>query len=235
MATIRVVTPGSFGNIFGFIAGVVGSVDINTVKGVVLTQLFETSSIDFRLVFDSVQNNDFPGQQLLVGGTDYFNKDSSLTVGGVDTRWTWTPPNISSDLEEAFNSSTTVTVIFDFRAEQYTTPELVAPYGNQGTLVGDTVDIDLNTNFVIANDISATNLPPGLSETDGVVTGTLTGNTGPFEVVVTATNSIGTTEVTFIWNTYVIGAANSINIPVNTLVNTGVNLLVSQPFHPSAS
>lgn len=199
MSETRVVTPGNSGPLFGFVNLFFGSMDDNTLKGNTLVSVLEQSGSNFQFGVSTTEDLDFIGQQALVGETVYFLKD----VGSfTELNWRWPPDIKGNDLEDAFNASETVTVIFDFRAEQYTTPELVTPYGNQGTLVGDTVSVDLNPNFVLANSLVITNLPPGLSETDSVVTGTLTDNTGPFEVVVTATNSLGTTKTTFTWNTY---------------------------------
>lgn len=198
MAETRIVTPGNVTTLFGFLSPIIGSIDNDDLKGSTLVITLEFGGA-FSLGISSPADLDLIGQQILVGKTLYFLKDINFFNG---TTWDWPLAFSGTDLEDAFNAGDDVTVIFDFRADQYTTPLLDPPYGNQGTLIGDSVSIDLNLNFTLANELEAANLPPGLSILNGVVTGVLTDNTGPFEVLVTATNSIGTTETTFIWNTY---------------------------------
>jgi len=215
MSETRVVTPGNLGDIiFGFGEGLVGSIDDNTLKGNLIEAAFEFAATTVNFALSTTENLDFIGQQVLIGPKVYFLRDISSFNG---IQWTW-PPELNEQIyEDAFNASETVTVLFDFRPEQYTTPELVTPYGNQGTLVGDTiVAVDIGPNFVLANTVTATNLPPGLNISGTLITGTVTDNTGPFEVLVTATNSIGTTTATFAWNTYRLNTNTRIVTPGNS-------------------
>ena len=96
-------------------------------------------------------------------------------------------------------------------------PVLVIPYGNQGNEVGEVINLDLNPNWSGADTVSASNLPTGLSEAGGIITGSvnqiLTGdvvviqsfvsNSAVFanasRLTFTVTGATGTTDISIKW------------------------------------
>lgn len=90
---------------------------------------------------------------------------------------------------------------------------------DQGNLSGDIVaGVDLLAGVSDAESVSiewSPAIPSGLTETDGVVAGTVTTPTGTAIAAVTATNASGTTIGKTQWTTLTIGAASNINETIN--------------------
>lgn len=111
MSETRVITSGNLATLFGFFAGLLGSIDDDTLKGVGISIVLENPGIEqFNVQLASAVPFDFIGQQLLVGETTYFLKDA---VDITSIFWNWGLPFIGTDLEDGFLSSTPVTVVFN--------------------------------------------------------------------------------------------------------------------------
>jgi hypothetical protein len=100
-----------------------------------------------------------------------------------------------------------------------TAPTLTTPYVDLINLNTDVVaGVDLNTNISGETSLVVTwdpAIPSGLSETAGVVSGTVTTPTGTSICTVTGTNSFGSISDKFQWTTLTTGAASNINTTIN--------------------
>jgi hypothetical protein len=106
----------------------------------------------------------------------------------------------------------------DFQASA--PPTLTTPYADLINMDGDVVaGVDLNTNITGETSLVVTwypAIPNGLSESGGVVSGTVTTPTGTTTCTVTGTNSLGSVSDSFQWTTLTIGAASNINSTINS-------------------
>jgi lysophospholipase L1-like esterase len=104
-------------------------------------------------------------------------------------------------------------------SESTTAPTLTTPYVDLINLNTDVVaGVDLNTNISGETSLVVTwdpAIPSGLSETAGVVSGTVTTPTGTSICTVTGTNSFGSISDKFQWTTLTTGAASNINTTIN--------------------
>jgi hypothetical protein len=99
-------------------------------------------------------------------------------------------------------------------------PTLTTAYADLINMDGDVVaGVDLNTNITGNSSLVVTwypAIPNGLSESGGVVSGTVTTPTGTTTCTVTGTNSFGSVSDSFQWTTLTIGAASNINSTINS-------------------
>ena len=83
----------------------------------------------------------------------------------------------------------------------------------------DVVSVNLNTNISGDTSLSVTwepNIPSGLTETAGIVSGTVTTPTGTAIATVVGKNSFGPVTDSFQWTTLTTGdPSTGINVPIN--------------------
>jgi hypothetical protein len=102
-------------------------------------------------------------------------------------------------------STGTLIVWAGFNLSVTTAPTLTTPYADLINMDGDVVaGVDLNTNITGETSLVVTwypAIPNGLSESGGVVSGTVTTPTGTTTCTVTGTNSFGSVSDSFQWTT----------------------------------
>jgi len=100
------------------------------------------------------------------------------------------------------------------------TPKVILDYPDLLSLEGDVISVDLKPNLLGETIIEVgfdPAIPSGLSETDGVVTGTITTPMDVTEVTVTARNGFNSIISTFKWTTLTTGdPSTGINVPINS-------------------
>lgn len=102
-------------------------------------------------------------------------------------------------------------------------PVLEAGYADLINLNTDVVSVDLKPNITGATSYTVTFdavIPSGLSETDAVVSGTVTTPTGTAICTVVGSNSFGSVTDIFQWTTLTAGSGTTtINRPINSTIN----------------
>lgn len=150
-------------------------------------------------------------------------QDSTAATGGED--W-WTSRSITQPLDYFGNA---IPDLFNipkgalFILGTDVAPILVTPYPDLINLDADVVSVNLNTNITGETTLTVTfdpAIPNGLSETGGIVSGTVTTPTGTAIATVVGTNSFGKVTDTFQWITLTAGSGTTtINRPINSTIN----------------
>lgn len=134
-------------------------------------------------------------------------------------------PTIVNDFVEPWNSNNVsnvggMVIGFEVKNDGPGKPTIGIPYPDLINLDADVVSVDLRENIFGESSITVTwdpAIPNGLSETNGLVTGTVTTPTGTAIATVTGTNSFGSVTDSFQWTTLTTGDPTSgINVPINS-------------------
>ena len=206
--TAGTLTIGSSTTFFGFLAGSFGAITDTDFNGTPINVIFEDDAgVDafLRLTTNSDAGSSKLFESVTVDGVTipFEDFDSSQYIAP-NMQWSKTTGN--------WSMPTSGTVAYKVSEVPTAKPIVVSPSTNLMNISGDVVYVDFRAFLSGETSISVAwspAIPNGLTETNGLVTGTVTTPTGTSIATITATNSFGSIVTKLQWTTLTTGDPTS--------------------------